>query len=395
MTKPSTSSIPVVTLPGTLEKSLSSGHPWIYRDHLPKPGDLEHGAFVEVRAGSARAFALYDAESAIALRVFSTRRVPDDAWFRERVELAFRLREPLRRSKTTAYRWIFGEGDRIPGITVDLYGEYAVVVSYASSVDRLIEPVVRALQETTKLLGVVRRLPNAEGSVRLGLVSGRLPPERIVVEEHGARFYAELAKGQKTGLFLDQRENRRFIAGMAGGLRVLNLFSYTGGFSVHAALAGAARVVSVDASSGALEAAKDNFRLNGLDPDAHGFEHADVFAYLQGAISRAERHDLVISDPPSFAKSRAQKPDALKAYKRLNADGLRALKPEGVYAAGSCTSQVCPEDFRDTLAESSRRAKCELQFLGDFGQPLDHPVLAQHPEGRYLKFVVARALRVA
>jgi 23S rRNA (cytosine1962-C5)-methyltransferase len=393
MTKPSTS-LPVVALSTTLEKSLSSGHPWIYRDHLPKTAQIEHGAFVELRAGGARAFALYDAESAIALRVFSTRKVPDDEWLRERVELAFRLREPLRRGRTSAYRWIFGEGDQLPGITVDLYGEYAVIVSYASSLERLIAPVAKALTETTKLLGVVRRLPSQEGGARLELVSGRLPPARFVVEEHGARFYAELEKGQKTGLFLDQRENRRFIAAMASGLRVLNLFSYTGGFSVHAALAGASRVVSVDASAGALETAKDNFRLNGLDPDAHGFETADVFAYLQSAISRAERHDIVISDPPSFAKSRAQQADAIKAYKRLNADGLRTLKPEGIYAAGSCTSQVCPDDFRDTLAESARRAKCELQILGDFGQPLDHPVLAQHPEGRYLKFIVGRALKL-
>ena len=384
-----------MTLSASLEKSITSGHPWIYRDHLPKAGQLEHGSFVELRAGAARAFALYDAESAIALRVFSTRRVPDDALIRERVELAFRLREPLRRARTTAYRWIFGEGDHLPGITVDLYGEYAVIVSYASSLERLVGPVAKALQETTKLAGVVRRLANPEGGVRLEVVSGRRPPERLVVEEHGARFYAELAKGQKTGLFLDQRENRRFIAALSGGLRVLNLFSYTGGFSVHAALAGASRVVSVDASAGALETAKDNFRLNGLDPGAHGFEVADVFAYLSGTISRAERHDLVISDPPSFAKSRAQKPDAIKAYKRLNADGLRALKPEGVYAAGSCTSQVCPEDFRDTLSESARRAKCELQILGDFGQPLDHPVLAQHAEGRYLKFIVGRAIKPA
>jgi 23S rRNA (cytosine1962-C5)-methyltransferase len=391
----SSAAVPVVELSKALEKSLSSGHPWIYRDHLPKTSSLQHGSFVELRAGGARAFALYDAESAIALRIFSTRKLPDDAWFRERVELAFRLREPLRQGRTTAYRWIFGEGDGLPGLTVDLYGEYAVMVSYASSVTGLIERVATAMNQTTRLLGIVRRLPGSEAGERLELVSGRMPPERLVVEEHGARFYAELEKGQKTGLFLDQRENRRFIAGMSRGLSVLNLFSYTGGFSVHAALAGASRIVSVDSSPGALDTAKDNFRLNGLDPDAHAFEAADVFEFLRAEISRAKRHDLVISDPPSFAKSRAQKPEALKAYKRLNADGLRALKAEGIYAAGSCTSQVCPDDFHETLAESARRAKCELQIVGDFGQPLDHPVLAQHPEGRYLKFIVARALKPA
>jgi 23S rRNA (cytosine1962-C5)-methyltransferase len=382
----------VVELPRFLEAALSAGHPWVYRDHVPREFRARSGTVVEVRAGKFRGFALWDETSQIALRVYSSREPPSERWVRERVRSAWELRALVRETRTTAYRVIFGEGDGLPGITVDLYGEYAVIATYAEGLDAIVGFVVAALGELCSLKGVVRRNPDAES--RLELVSGRMPPAELVVEEHGVRLAVDLLHGQKTGLFLDHRENRRFVAGLARDRRVLNLFSYTGAFSVHAALSGARLVTSVDIAQGAMDTARESFRLNGLDPDLSEFVVADVFEFLEHAARRPERYDLVICDPPSFAKNKSQQKGALKAYTRLNAAGFRVTAGEGLYAAASCSSQVGPEAFRATLAESAARARRRFQIVHETGQPSDHPVQAQHPEGRYLKFLVGRVLEI-
>lgn len=378
-------------LPGFLERALGRGHPWVYRDHVPADTCLPSGSFVRVRSGRFSAWGIWDAESPIAVRILSSlERRPDARWVLERVQAAWNLRQDLPAERTTALRWVFGEGDGLPGITVDLYAGFAVIVTYAEGLTTLLPWVVDALGAVTPLHGIVRRRGE-----QLELLSGRLPPRDLVVEEHGVRLLADLSAGQKTGLFLDHRDNRRFVAGLSRGREVLNLFCYTGAFSLHAALAGAARVVSVDAAPGAIAAARDNFELNGIDPEAHELVCADSFDYLEGANSRAQRFDLVICDPPSFAKNKQQLPRALKAYTRLNAMGLRVTRPGGYYAAASCTSQVAHDAFVEALSESARQAKRRLQIVHDAGHAPDHPVMAQHPEGRYLKFVVARVLAPA
>ncbi len=381
-----TGALPELELPHFLKKALAAGHPWVYRDHVPRGFSAPSGSVVRVKAGGWSGYALWDERSPIALRVVSERQPPDAAWVAARVRAAWELRDGVRESRTSAYRWIFGEGDGLPGIVVDLYGAFAVLVTYADAVEPLVPWVVEALLATTKLHGVLRRRETVE------VIQGRKPPRDLIIEEHGVRLRANLFEGQKTGLFLDQRDNRRFIGGIAAGRSVLNLFSYSGGFSLHAALGGATRVTSVDAAPAAADDARHNFELNGLDPDAHEFVVADVFEHLE---HEKRRFDLVICDPPSFAKSRDQLPQALKAYERLNAAGLRVAAPGALYAAASCTSQVGPDAFRTLLAEAARRAKRRFQIVHDVGQPIDHPVFAGHMEGRYLKFVVGRALPVA
>lgn len=370
-------------LPRFLERALACGHPWVYRDHVPRDFSAPTGGVVRVRAGAWTGFALWDERSPIALRVLGER-PPDAAWVRARVRAAWELRERVRAARTSAYRWLFGEGDGLPGIVVDLYGAFAVVVTYADAVEPLVGWVIEALGETTSLRGVLRRRERG-----VEVVSGRAPPRDLVVEEHGVRLRANLFEGQKTGLFLDHRDNRRTAGELAAGRRVLNLFSYSGAFSLHAALGGATLVTSVDSAPAAAEDARENFRLNGLDPDAHEFVVADVFDYLAGC---RERYDLVICDPPSFARSRDQLRQALRAYARVNTAGLRVTSEGALYAAASCTAQVSPEAFRETLAEAARRAKRRFQIIHDAGQPVDHPVFAGHLEGRYLKFVVGRLL---
>ena len=394
MEKSQSPSLLILELDRALESSLAAGHPWIYRDRLPPRFSAESGRWVRVRAGRFVGYALWDARSPIALRIFSERGVPDEHWVGERVRAAWELREPLRAQGITAYRWIYGESDGLPGLVVDLYAGFAVVVLYAESLDAILPWVVSGLRATTNLEGIVRRRLDAPEAERLELVWGRWPPSELVVEEHGVKLPVDLRASQKTGLYLDQRDNRRRIADFAAGRRVLNLFSYTGGFSVHAALRGAAHVTSVDGAAPAIAAAIETFRLNGVDPEQHTFVVADVFEWLERAARQNERFDLVISDPPSFARSKEQLSAAKKAYLRLMTLGLRVTRPGGFYVGASCTAQLDLEAFRELLAEAARRACVRLQIVHEAGQPLDHPVMAGHREGRYLKLCIGRVLKL-
>ena len=387
---------PTLELPGQLKRGLQAGHPWVYRDHVPRGFQAPSGSWVKLRCGTYSAFALWDETSKIALRLFSEAGVPDAAWVRERVANALELRRSLLDSQTSAYRLLYGEGDGIPGLTVDIYGAFAVIVTYADSLEVVVPWVVRALAELLKLHGVVRRARVRDGEApRLEVLHGRLPPRELIISEHGLRMQVDLFMGQKTGLFLDHRENRRFLGNLCANKRVLNLFSYTGAFSLYAARAGARSVTSVDMSQPAARAARANFELNGIDADQHEFLSEDVFEFLERTRQKGVTYDIVICDPPSFANSRDQQKNALRAYVSVNSSGLRVLEPRGIYAAASCTAQVSPDSFRGVLAEAAVNAKRRLQIFHDAGHAADHPIFVGHPEGRYLKFVVARALPIA
>lgn len=384
----------IVELPSALAAKLSTGHPWVYRDHVPRAFSAPPGTWVNVRSGRFSAFALWDPDSPIALRIYSRSAVPDAALIEKRVRAALSLREETGvTGSASAYRWIAGEGDALPGIVVDRYGPYAALVVDSRAVEPLVAPVVHALSRAARLQGIVRKVRPADDAnegIRLEVLSGRAPPPDLVVEEYGLRFRARLHEGQKTGLFLDQRENRRTVQMWSSGRRVLNLFGYTGGFSVYAVRGGATAVTTVDVAEGALGDASENFRLNGFDPDAHELVARDAFEFLREAASRRQTFDLVVCDPPSFARSRAHRDRAMQAYARLHAAALAVTEHGGLYAASSCTTQVGPDAFRETLALGARKAGKRLQIVHDAGHAPDHPVLASHPEGRYLKFVVCR-----
>ena len=385
--------LPIIILPHFLKPSLVAGHPWVYRDHVPKNFSAPNGTWVKIKAGNWSAYALWDTASPIALRVFSQRRRPDAKWVATRVQAAWALRAIIReQQQTTAYRWLFGEADGLPGITVDLYGSYAVLLTYAASLNRIVPWVVQALHHTASLDGIVQRVSGTDKKKtgKINCLWGRMPPRDLIIEEHGLRVRANLYEGQKTGLFIDHRENRRYLEPFTRGRRVLNLFSYSAAFSLYAARGGAIQSVSVDISPGAAIDARENFLLNGFDLDAHEFVVADVFDYLETLRVQKRRFDLVICDPPSFARNKQQLPQALKAYTRLNAMAMRVTEPGGLYAAASCTSQVSPDTFRTLLADAARQAGRRFQLIHDAAHPPDHPVLAQHMEGRYLKFMVGR-----
>jgi 23S rRNA (cytosine1962-C5)-methyltransferase len=379
--------LPTLTLHGGLEPALMSGHPWIYRNHLPKHR-LQTGEWVRLQAGKASAVGLYDEVGAIAVRLYSRDRVPDRALIEARIQEALELREHLFAGEdTTAYRLLFGEGDYLPGLTADRYDRYVVVQTYARSVDVIVPNVVRALAKRLKPRGIVTRIE--EGLTPLW---GELPPPEVTVTENGLKLIANLHAGQKTGLFLDHRDNRLALSRYCRGKTLLNLFAYTGAFSLYALRGSAKRATSVDIAPQAVEDAKRNFALNGFDPHAHEFLIADVFELLESYTREAKRFDVVVLDPPSLARGKRSRFAALRAYRKLNSLAIRCVAPGGLLATASCTSQVSPADFVAVLGEAAASTGCRLQILHEAGHAADHPVPATFPEGRYLKFVIARVL---
>ncbi len=389
-----------VALPPSLEAALRSGHPWVYRNHLGTT-ELPHGAVVRVEAGSAHAYGVYDGAGAIGVRLFGERPVP--ALVRARVQDALALRQQLADEGHDAYRLLYGEGDGLPGIVCDRYGRFAVMKAYAGSVEQFLPQVAREVGSRLKLKGVALRAGHddedgqegaAGGSRPAGSLTalwGELPPPELTVTENGLRFVADPWRGQKTGLFLDQRENRQLVRRFSAGRRVLNLFAYNGGFSVYALAGGAKAVVSVDIAKPALEAAERNVTLNPSDGE-HSVLAADIFDALPRWAQQEQRYDMVVLDPPSLANSSAQRRRAQRAYMRLNRDAMHLVERGGLLVTSSCTAQVAPEQFREVVAEAARAAGVRVQVLAEQGHALDHPVPLAFPEGRYLKFMLLRVL---
>jgi len=381
--------LPVVYAQHELAGSLRQGHPWVYRNRLTQEPHLPSGTWVQVRCGSFQAYGLWDAESPIAVRVFSWHRVPDAAWLAERVRLAWDLRAPIREGRTSAYRWVYGEGDGIPGVVVDLYNDYAVVELYARSLRTVLDWLVAGLIACHHLKGILLRGEQVE---RLW---GRETPRDLIVEENGLRLHVDLYAGQKTGLYLDHRENRQYLEAWCAGRRVLNCFAYTGAFALYAIRGGASEVTNIDVAAPCAAETHRNLQLNGFEPDDHPYTIGDCFDLLDEYAAEGQRFDLVILDPPSLARSRKSLHAALRAYVRLNQAALRCLSTGGLLAAASCTSQVSADAFRGVLADAAHLAGRRLVVVHEAGHALDHPVPAHFPEGRYLKFVLAKVGDVA
>lgn len=387
-----------ITVSPQLKERLAQGHPWIYRDKLSREMRFGTGEWLKVRCGGWTGFGLWDNKGPIAVRIFSQRQLPDPKWLKTRVQSAWELRTALREQNCTAYRWLFGEGDGLPGITVDLYGEYAVLQTYMEGANILLDWVIKALREVAPLQGILWRTKHQEGSEnqesKTQLVWGKDPADEITVKEHGLLFRVNLQTGQKTGLFLDHRENRRFVGEISRNKTVLNCFSYTGAFSLYALRGAASHVTNVDIGKQLATVANMNMRLNHFDSDRHTFVTADCFEVLNRYVQEDKTFDIVILDPPSFAKSKQNRFAAIRAYTKLNALALKCVAPDGLIVSASCTSQVSPEAFKEMLASAASSSDRRIQILHEAGQPLDHPIPAAFPEGRYLKFVVGRVLPI-
>ena len=376
---------PTVRLRKDLARSIRRGHPWVYRDALAGAPQFEDGTLVEVASKDGRDLApgFCTAAAPIAVRVVSLERTFDwSTLVVERLATALELRlARLDLAETNTFRWVHGEADRLPGVHVDVYGPVATVRFDGSGA----RAAYRALPDLLKHARGLRVRDVVDRELRHG--GGELE-----VRENGIRFGVDLAHGQKGGLFLDQRENRAEIGRRARGLRVLNLFGYTGAFSLYAAMGGAARTDTVDVARPAIAAARRNFERNGLslEPQSAGFHALDAFEFLEAAKRRGERFDLVISDPPAFAKNRAGLPKALAAYRRLHALAAAVVEPGGIFCAASCSSQVNRKDFLANVESGTQAAGRRFTLESLSGAGFDHPVIPEFPEGEYLKFALGR-----
>jgi 23S rRNA (cytosine1962-C5)-methyltransferase len=398
--------LPKVALRKDLRRALHAGTPWIFRDAVGASPDVADGSVVLVVGKDGRPLGrgFFARTGPIAVRMLTTEKSDDiAALVNARLEAALAARAALRASgETTAFRWVHGEGDRLPGMHVDVYGHHASVFfdGAAARAFYLGLELTRRLLETgsaLRLVAVLERQRREGGaSEPERALFGEPPDHEIEVLEHGLAFGVDLLHGQKGGLFLDQRENRARVRELARGRRVLNLFGYTGAFSLHAAAGGAARTTTVDVSAPAIEAARRNFARNAarLGADAAGAElvAADAFEFLTRARAAAERWELVISDPPSFAPNEKARPAALAAYRRLHVLAAAVVTPGGIFCAASCSSHVAEADFVATVRDGARDAGRVFELREVHGAASDHPVRAEFPEGRYLKFAIG-ALR--
>ncbi|MFT3923545.1 MAG: class I SAM-dependent rRNA methyltransferase [Myxococcales bacterium] len=378
-----------------LERTILAGHPWLYRDAL-SPFEAPPGELVDIFDKRGRLLGRGIVDSGpIAVRIFTTRnaeRVGSEL-FRARVEQALSLRAQALPADTTAYRLIHGEGDRLPGVVCDRYGSYAVVKLDGEGIWAHRDALAEALREPLAALGIRGALlrSSRKQGLEAQMFFGDELPRELEVLERGMRLIVNPWEGQKTGLFLDHRESRARVRGLSRGLRVVNLYGYTGGFSVAAGLGGASHVTTVDLAKPAIELAARTYTANGLDASTHTPVAEDVEAFVSAAVERGEAFDLVIADPPNFAPSQGKLETALETYASLHAGCLRLVREGGLYLAASCSSHVRASDFLDSLREGARRAKRILSVLEQSAAPFDHPRLLAFPEGDYLKVFLCRA----
>ncbi len=402
--KPAARRIAVHTTPRA-ERALRRGHPWLFerairqQSHDGAPGDL---AVVFDRRRSFLAVGLYDPHSMIRVRVLQHREPAtiDRDWFRDRLATAAQLRAPLiegpPEATTTGYRLVHGENDSLPGLVVDRYEETLVLKLYTLAWIPHLRDVLSALADVAPAERLVLRLGRAmleQPQYLYGLNDGAIlsGPELdgpILFWENGLCFEVDPIRGQKTGFFLDQRDNRARVEKLASGKTVLNVFAYTGGFSVYAARGGARSIVSIDTSTPALGAATRNLTHNQYTLP-HEVIAEDAFEAMARMGRKGRRFDLVIVDPPSFAQKRAQAAQALSAYKRLTHLSLGVLQPRGTLVQASCSSQVDAETFFEAVHQAAAQAGHPLSEIERTGHALDHPITFR--EGAYLKCLFAVA----
>lgn len=390
-----------------LGRHLRGGHPWVFRRALERIPKIPPGSVVDLTEGGkfvARGY--FDPHSAIAVRVLTLdpRESVDLDFLRGRVRRALALRQELvDLTDTDSHRLLHGEGDGLPGVVVDLYAGHAVLKLYSAGLTPYRAMLLEALRlEVPGLRSVIGRDEVGVGSSEAfdpgdddergsgRVLWGEQAPDLIPIRERGGTFLVDAYRGQKTGFFLDQRENRFLVRRLARARTVLNCFSFTGGFSVNAALGGASAVFSVDQDADAVALSRENFARNGLKPEQHDFLAADVFELITSFKREGRTFDLVILDPPAFAKSQRAVEAALDGYASLNRQALALLKPGGLLATASCSARVSPEAFQDAVKSAAQKAGADLALVEERYQPPDHPVRLAFPEGRYLKFLVLR-----
>ena len=385
-----------VTLRKTRETRVRGGHPWIYASEVEKvEGAFENGDIVDVHdfRGKYIGRGFYNPQSQLALRILTRNDEPcDRAFFEGRVRDAWEYRQLL--CDPDSCRLIYSESDFLPGLVVDKFGDILVLQSLSLGIERIKDMLCDILMEVVRPAGIwersdvpVRRLEGLEQTT--GLLRGEVP-DRVDMVENGIHFLVDVKHGQKTGFFLDQKWNRAALKPLCRDARVLDCFCHNGSFSLHAAKYGAKSVLGVDISEEALEVARENARLNGLDNVT--FEAHNCFDLLRELDDNHEQFDVVILDPPAFTKNKAAVQSAIRGYKEINLRGLKLTRPGGFLVTCSCSQHILPEMFQDIVNQAARDAKKRIRLVEYRTQGYDHPILPQSVETRYLKCMILQVM---
>ncbi len=381
--------MPNVYLARNKEQRVLSGHPWVFRSDIDTvEGDFTPGGVVRVLSSRHHflGMAVYNPQSQISLRMLSRRDESINAdWIRARVHRAVEYRRHF--ADLRSCRLLFAESDGLPAVIADAFGDVIVLQVLCLGMERFKQAIVDALVEELSPAGIwersdvpVRELEGLEQTT--GLLYGEVPA-RVEIAENGVRFLVDVRDGQKTGFFLDQKENRAAIAPFCPGARVLDCFTHTGSFALHAAHYGAKEVVGVDISDFACACAAENARLNGFENVR--FECANAFDYLRAAQEKHEAFDMVILDPPAFTKTRSAVEGALRGYKEINLRGMKLVRDGGFLVTCSCSQHVTPALFQRMLLDAQKDARVQLRQIEWRTQGRDHPILPASPETQYLK----------
>jgi 23S rRNA (cytosine1962-C5)-methyltransferase len=395
-------SIPKVILKPKRAQPFFARHPWVYAGAIDRiDGTPDDGAEVEVvsNADNFIARGLFNSQSKIQARLYSWEPnvALDRDFFRNRLEQAIRLRREVLKldGPNRGWRVAFSEADYLSGMVIDKYGDWLTVQFTSLALATRKEMFLELFRELLSPKGIYIRtekgINKLEGlELRDGLVWGEAPPADLAIEENGLRFLVNLAEGHKTGYYLDQRDNRVAVAALAAGKKMLDAFSYTGGFGLHAAKAGAARVTCLDASENAIDLGRRNAEMNGLANVT--FVKSDIFRGLAERVAANETFDVLVLDPPKFARNRSSLPEALKGYRRLLQLAMKLLNKDGVLVFCCCTGLVTMEMLEELIAQVASGERRDVQFLERRGPAPDHPVAATCLESNYLKCLIGRVI---
>ena len=381
--------IPILTLLPSMHGRIREGHPWVFAESLKKHESLPAGSLVRLKTDYDYDCGLgfYNPHSSIAIRLLHIHDEVNVDFFVNRLRSALAIRQRVFPTMDS-YRLCFGESDELPGLIIDRYGDYCAMQCLSYGMDARIDMIIEALKMIIPTLkGVIAK---HDSSLRLkeGLEQGEYIvygeiPDHIHIQEHEIKLEISLMHGQKTGYFLDQRLNRKWVEQLSGGLDVLDCFTNQGGFALHAAKGGAKSVLGIDSAKQAIEASKRNAELNGYSHVE--FEQADVFDYLKSSVQTGKTWDMIILDPPAFTKNKATLARAKRGYAEINRQALKLIRPGGFLVSASCSQHLSAHMLTEIVQSESKRVNRSLRLIHSGGQSPCHPILPIMPETSYLK----------
>jgi 23S rRNA (cytosine1962-C5)-methyltransferase len=385
------------------EKSVGQKHPWIFSGAIAKiEGSPSPGEIIRLLDSQKHflAYGYYNRVSQIMVRILEwdeALQIDENWWARKIAESIARRQNLADDSRTDSYRLIFGESDLLPGLIVDRYSDYLVAQFLTAGTEKAKPVIIAALNEIMKPSGIYERsdadIRKLEGlSSSGGILAGIAPPDKLQITEYGHQFNIDIVGGHKTGHYLDQRENRFEAGKLAAKLDILDCFCYTGAFSVYSLANNAKSVTLLDSSNAALNLAKENINSNRLPIEKARFIEADVFEYLRKLSHGGQTYDMIILDPPKFAASKAHLKKALSAYKDINMQAIKLLRPGGILVSFSCSGAVSAESLKIALFWAATDTNRSVQIIKTLGQASDHPILLSFPESEYLKGYICKAL---